>query len=262
MINLLFPPRCASCGELLDFVELMDDCALCHTCLPVWNEEKREPCGHCLCEVQDCACMTELLEVAKCDGFYKLVYYRHGRGKTVPNSVIFRIKNMRDRRTPRFLAAEIDTVLKKRIADGELTLDNACLAYIPRRRHVVMDTGTDQAKALAEALSKRLSIPVYDVVARKRGKQKEQKTLSPKERLRNARASFVLCDAERIKGKTVLLVDDIVTTGASMAACVQKLKRAGAAAVYCIAVASDDNNKSPMAPLIKNSDIFSQNHFS
>lgn len=258
LIDLLFPPRCAACGALLDFTSLENNRALCDTCLPLWFEEKQEPCGHCLCEVQNCTCVTEFLETAKCDGFYKLVYYRNRRGGAVQNNVIFRIKNKRDRRTPVFLATELEQVLRRKRESGELSLDNACLAYVPRRRSVVLETGTDQARALAEVLAQRLSAPVVDVVVRSRGKQREQKMLSPRDRLKNARASFVLRDAERIKDKTVLLVDDIVTTGASMAACVQKLKRAGAAEVYCVAVASDDINKSPMAPLIKNTDIFSK----
>ncbi len=201
--------------------------------------------------------MTELLEEAKCDGFFKLLYYCHGHGSVVQNKVIFRMKNKRDYRTPRFLASEIAFMLKKRVDDGGSILDNAVLCYVPRRRRVYLETGTDQAKELAKALSIRLQMPVCDVIVRKKGRQKEQKTLSPKERLKNARASFVLRDTERVYGKTVLLIDDIVTTGASMAACVRKLRRAGASAVYCVAIASDDTNKAPVAPLIKKSDLFS-----
>lgn len=223
--------------------------ALCKTCLAKWETEKSDACGYCMNAVSECTCMPKALETAGCMAFYKLTYYRHGTRSFVQNQLIFRIKNTRDRHAVSFLASELDTVIERAGVDALLDPEQTVLVYVPRRRSAYLESGTDQAKDLAVALSKKTNLPIVRALIRKKGNQKEQKTLSTGERLRNARASYEVCADAPIKGKTVLLVDDIVTTGASMAACVKKLKRAGACAVYCIAVASDDANQAPLGAL-------------
>ena len=133
-----------------------------------------------------------------------------------------------------------------------INFTNAVLAYVPRRKRAYLQYGTDQARELARALSGQSGIPLAACLTRKRGNQREQKKLTPQERIKNARASFAVQNAELLKGKTVLLIDDIVTTGASMSVCVKLLLRAGAAEIYCVAVASDEINRMPQtSPLIK-----------
>ena len=78
--------------------------------------------------------------------------------------------------------------------------------------------------------------------------------------MKNARSAFAVKNVQKLCGKTVLLVDDIVTTGASMAAGAHKLLRAGAEAVFCVSVSSDDTNKTPNAPLLKNSEKMQSTH--
>lgn len=250
--NLVFPPRCAGCNELLDFTDLHRGSALCSTCEPQWNAEKEEVCGHCFCKLTECSCMTEIQERTKSKGFYKLVYYRNGTRNCVPNRVIYQIKNKREARTPTFLARELYNGLRYHAKEDEISLDHAVLTFVPRRRSSYLKYGTDQAYELARALSLQSGIPLVKCLNRKKGRQREQKTLNPQERMKNARASFAIQNSEAIRGKTVFLIDDIVTTGASMAVCTRLLLRAGADAVYCVAVASDEINRMPqMAPLIK-----------
>ena len=61
--------------------------------------------------------------------------------------------------------------------------------------------------------------------------------------MKNAQASFFLENEEQICGKCVLLVDDLVTTGAGMSAATKLCRRAGATRVYAISVASDITNR-------------------
>lgn len=259
LLDLLFPPKCAACGKLLDFTKAGELCALCDGCLTRWNAAKEELCGHCLSPVSACICMTDTLSRVRCKGLFKLTYYKQGNRSAVQNRVVFRIKEVRDFRTPRFLAGELAAAL--RAHESEMDLPNAVIAYAPRRRQAYRLHGTDQARELAMALSRRLQIPVFHGIIRRRGRQKEQKALTPRERLRNARASFLIRDGALVSGKTVLLVDDIVTTGASMAACAQMLTCAGALAVYCLAVASDDVNQNPAVQTPKSShDNFPSGH--
>lgn len=260
LIDLVFPPRCANCEELLDFIGTKSTDALCKECLEKWEIEKADTCGYCMKEVRECTCMTEALEKSGCKAFYKLTYYRHGTRSFVQNKLIFRIKNTRDRHAASFLAAELSRVVADSGVDALLDPTQTVITYVPRRRATYLESGTDQAKALAVAMSKELKLPTVRALIRKSGDQKEQKTLSTRERMRNARASYDVRSDVDLKGKTVLLIDDIVTTGASMAVCVKKLKRAGACAVYCAAVASDDANQAPLGALPTKSDIFSAAH--
>lgn len=248
LTDLLFPPRCVACGVLLDFEGLADDSALCEDCQKLLLDEQRERCGFCQSEVTQCTCMTELQKKAGCKGFFKAVYYRHGTRIPVQNKLIFRIKDKRDARTARILAGMLQSVLEGQDESRVLSGADTVIVYVPRRRSIVLQTGVDQAKALAKALSHYTGIPAVSCIVRRRGKQMEQKTLTQRERLKNARSSFSVRHPERIAGRNVLLVDDIVTTGASMAVCAKALLAAGGNAVYCVAVASDDTNKNPDVP--------------
>ena len=246
--DLLFPPRCVACGVLLDFDGLTDDSALCEDCQKLLLNEQRERCGFCQQEVTQCSCMTDLQKKAGCKGFFKSVYYRHGTRIPVQNKLIYRIKDKRDVRTSRLLARMLQGVLEGQDEICALSKEDTVIVYVPRRRSVVLQTGVDQARSLARALARCTGIPVVSCIVRRRGKQAEQKTLTQGERLKNARASFFVRHSERITGKNVLLVDDIVTTGASMAVCAKALLKAGGAAVYCVAIAADDTNKNPDVP--------------
>lgn len=245
---LLFPPKCASCAKLLDFEKVGRYEALCRDCLSSFRDEQKEICLFCGQRVSDCTCVTELIQKAGCERLLKMVYYRHGRGDCVQNRMIFRIKNKRDLRTTRFFAKELAEEIRVCAKNGVFSLQDAVVTYIPRRRRAVLERGTDQAKALAVAIAKELDLQAAPCLVRSRAGQKEQKTLSPKERLRNARASFSVKHDALILNRTVLLVDDIVTTGASLAAATRKLLHAGAGCVICVAASSDDCNRAPLSP--------------
>ncbi len=247
LVALLFPPRCVGCDILLDEAEKRSDAALCPACKAEWDAAKQDTCGKCFSPISECRCMTELLEQSGCKAYVKLAYYQHGKSTPVANRVIYHIKNRRERRAPAFLARELARAIGEPSADTVIT-------YIPRRRGAVLETGTDQARALAEALAKELDLSVCRCLHRRRGRELEQKKLTPAERWRNARTSYEVDRKFDLAGREVLLIDDIVTTGASLAACAKKLMRAGVSSVLCVSVATDDVNREPAAvPLIKHS---------
>lgn len=244
-VSLLFPPKCASCGVLLRFegfgqAELP---ALCPKCRKLWDSEKLTTCGECGEPVSLCGCMTEELQKARCKGFYKLVYYLHGKNSAVQNRMLFRIKNSPARRCTDFLAQEMAERLRPLTADGVILPVRTVIVYIPRGHSAALQTGTDQAKRLASAFSELTGIPVSHAVARRWGKKKPQKKLDRNERRRNAKRSYRLRKNISLNGKDVILIDDIVTTGSSMAATAKLLRGAGAENIYCFAVASDDCNQ-------------------
>lgn len=243
--KLLFPPKCASCGVLLDWYETDSATALCPSCQKLWESEKTEDCGICGKRVTACSCVTAEMQKAKCAAFYKLTYYYSGRRNCVQNRVIYHIKNVRDNRTAAFLARELSPLLELQLAQAE-DLTQAVITFVPRGNSAKLEHGTDQAEALAKALSRCLGISCVKAIVRGTAKGNAQKALSASERRKNAKHAFALNRNASVNGKTVFLVDDIVTTGSSMASCARLLRRAGAKSVCCFAIASDDMNRERM----------------
>ena len=249
-VDLLFPPVCAGCGETLPFTGLpaSGDGMLCKACRELWNAAAREKCGICRREVSACECVPAELEKVGCKCFRKLVYYRPGERDEVQNRVIYRIKDRLDRNTVRHLAEELAGGIRAWIADPENTGDGRVfLVWLPRGRGAILEKGTDQAKELATALGKILGLPVCPMLIRRFGHSKPQKTLSPAARKKNAAKAYRCRPVPEAKGGCAILVDDIVTSGASMAAGVRLLKRAGVRHFLPVAVASDESNRTPPA---------------
>lgn len=113
-----------------------------------------------------------------------------------------------------------------------------CIVYVPMTRKAVRRRGYNQAELLAESLSERTQIPVLKDGLIKDKETAEQKTLSKKERAVNLAGCFKVGNRAAVKGKTVILVDDVLTTGATADAACKKLLQAGAKCVYFASVAS------------------------
>jgi ComF family protein len=94
--------------------------------------------------------------------------------------------------------------------------------------------GYDQASLLARVMSHETHIEQHSTLKRVRN-TRTQTRLNDEQRQQNVRNAFIL-RANGIEGKKVILVDDVLTTGATMNECARVLKEAGAAAVYsCVA---------------------------
>lgn len=97
----------------------------------------------------------------------------------------------------------------------------------------------NQAQRLARDLAARLGLPCRtDLIVRARATA-PQTRLDRRERRRNLHGAFALREERGLRGATVLLVDDVLTTGSTAEACARLLKRAGAARVIAVTAAQD-----------------------
>lgn len=119
------------------------------------------------------------------------------------------------------------------------------ILYVPMTAKAEAKRGYNQSKLLAESVSARTSTPVAYGVIVKSKETPAQKTLNRAERTDNLNSCFTVNDRKLLKGKSILLTDDVLTTGATADAMTKKLKTAGAAKVFFATVASVEYKQKP-----------------
>jgi ComF family protein len=123
--------------------------------------------------------------------------------------------------------------LKRYWGPGSIDL----LIPVPLHRDRLRERGFNQALLLAKELSRRTGIPCRKRILQKKNPTLPQVSLSGAEREKQVRGSFHLVGEEAVDGKTVLLVDDVYTTGATANECSKVLLNGGAARVDVITLA-------------------------
>ena len=127
----------------------------------------------------------------------------------------------------------LEAVVRARFNVGEIEL----LLPMPSTLRHRVDRGYNQCAYLAKALAKRLEKPYGSLVLWRKGHPQRQGGLDEEARRENVLGTFVVRKPSAVVGKTVLVVDDIMTTGSTLSECAAELKRAGAARVWCATVA-------------------------
>ena len=113
------------------------------------------------------------------------------------------------------------------------------VAPVPLHWRRRLARGFNQAALLARAVARRYAAPVSRALKRRR-RTSNQAGLSHAKRRANVSGAFVVRRPDRVRGRRVLLVDDVMTTGATASACAAALKRAGAAYVAVLTLARTD----------------------
>jgi len=108
---------------------------------------------------------------------------------------------------------------------------------VPLSREQRRRRGFNQSERLAVELARRLALPVCTLMLQRVRDTRPQVRLSASERARNVRGAFQAAGRDQVADQVVLLVDDVLTTGATLNECARVLKRAGAADVYGITMA-------------------------
>lgn len=227
-------PRCVGCRRALAAEEALRDHlgadVLCPACRADWEREKLAICPVCGCAALDCRCMPDALRAS---GAETLIHLGEYRAESAIGRLILHLKDVRSPRAADFAAAQLVPGIRRAVAP--LDAGDLRVVYLPRSRRARLAVGHDQAELLARALACRLGAVYLPVIARAKGTA-DQKTLSADARLANVSGAFRLRRGSDLRGTTVLLVDDIVTSGASMAQGTLLLRKAGAEAVICAAV--------------------------
>lgn len=235
--------KCGGCTGILLYEER--ESAFCESCLLQYRAAKVESCPKCFRSAMECTCMPKGLSAAGALCLRKLYFYRASGAHLPQNRIIYFLKHLPNRRMASFLAKDFLAAIEEELSVlGAEESERACVwVSIPRSRSSKNRYGFDQSELFCRALSRVSGIPFSNVIQRKFG-GKEQKRLDERARFRNIRRLFWIKkkDAEAVRGACVLLFDDIVTTGASMAACVKVLRDAGATSVICFCLAQNQKD--------------------
>ena len=123
-----------------------------------------------------------------------------------------------------------------REAFGEISFD--FMTGIPPSDKRVIERGFDPVGVLCKSLSKELSVPYKKYCIKKIRETKKQSSLDYEHRLRNMIGAFGLYDGTDLKGKRILLVDDVMTTGATLEEGAYVLKKGGGKEIYLVTFAT------------------------
>ena len=219
-VDTLFPFQCHGCGR-----EGRAICADCAAGLPR------------LAPSRFCAVCAEPGVVGRCgwcrsrpiavDGIRAPYVYE--RGSAIRKALI--AFKFRDQRA---MSAELAAHLAECMAYYELDAD--AIVPVPSHPRRMRERGFNQAALLAAELGKLTGLPVWETLLTRTSHAPSQLVVSGRaNRWANVSGSFVCAGA--VDGLSLLLVDDIVTTGATMSACAEALKAQGAREVWGLAVA-------------------------
>jgi len=231
-IGLLFPPRCVFCdGEILSrHGHLL---RLCTDCLARFGPVSWYGCRRCGGEVSQAIARPERClhcrgAPLRFDTVVALGSYHAGL-----HDAVLRMK----RPSQDSLSLAIGRLLAERRREALAGLEADLIVPIPMYWSRRLDRGKNSPEMLAACLRKSLEIPVDRRVLVRCRNTYPQAGLPPSQRFKNVRNAFRVSRPDRVKDACVLLVDDVLTTGATCSEAARMLKQAGAARVAVAVVA-------------------------
>lgn len=204
LISVLFPERCPYCNDAVKPCEIA--CADCREILPQHTFTKKIAGGK-----------TVLSAVPYKDSF---------------KSAILKIKFGKKKQYAYQLARLMSEKLMAEVQD----LNFDVITFVPLHPETLKERGFNQSELLAKYLGEILSIPCETLLKKTKLNKPQHKVLADK-RKKNVEGVFRPADKSLITGRKILLIDDIVTTGYTLAECVKILEKNGGEDILCMTFA-------------------------
>jgi ComF family protein len=218
-INLLYPPYCIGCGKEGNYI-----CGRCSRELAFISPPVCALCGRPL--LPDNRCPGCISAQSPIDGI---------RAPFLFDGLVRRAIHELKYHNLRALVPALAPFLKEYLVENPLPGD--VLVPVPIHPIRLRERGYNQSSLLAHELSRLSGLPAADnCLVRTSYIAPQAKAASAAERLRNISGAFT-CNSTSPRGKGIILIDDVSTSGATMNACAAALKSAGAAAVWGLALA-------------------------
>ncbi|WP_298398074.1 ComF family protein [Sphingobium sp.] len=220
VVDYALPPRCPGCGAIVG-----EDFAFCLSCwggMQFLSDPSCARCGlpfpHEMGEGAECgACMAD---PPPWDGARAVLAYGD-----VARTVALRLKYGRRIGMARLIARQ----MLRHVGDGE-----AVIVPVPLHRWRLWQRGFNQSALIADHLGRLTGWPVDKRVLQRVKRTAPLRGMNPAQRAKTVRGAFGLGEGHDLRGRRVLLIDDIHTSGATAAACAKLLKRGGAGQVHLL----------------------------
>lgn len=220
LLEFALPPRCGGCGAIVEEVDSF--CAECWTKVDFLGSGGCSVCGLPLEGTEIDSCARCLAKPPRLQRMRAATAYGD-----ISRSIAIRLKYGRKVALGRTMARYMAPLL------GELPA-NAVLVPVPLHRGRIWRRGFNQSAIVARELARRVGADI-DVTALQRVKATPPlKGMSMYQRRRAVAGAFRANPAAELRGRTVVLVDDVLTTGSTANACARVLKRAGAVRVELV----------------------------
>lgn len=206
LLELMYPTRCAFCHKL--------------------SQNKEKVCRNCLGKLPYTSGAGQKQKFPFISGCVSPFYYEEDVRKSL---LRYKFRGLTA------YAQIYGEFLAKCIDENQISCD--IITWIPLSRRRLRQRGYDQARLLAEATARVLGVDCVPLLRKRRDNPAQSGTGSPEKRRANVSGVYIPVNTTVFKGKSILLVDDIVTTGATLSEGARTLITAGAAEVYAAAVA-------------------------
>ena len=220
VLDYALPPRCAGCGEVIEEVGAF--CPECWGRMEWLGNDGCQRCGLPLAGTEAETCGRCLADPPKLDRMRAAVAYDE-----LPRSIALRLKYGRKVALARTMARYMAPL---RDGWGE----EAVLIPVPLHRWRLWGRGFNQSGLVVRELGKIWRLPAEQGALRRVKRTKPLKGLSHSQRRRTVSGAFRVEDRTILAGKTVLLIDDVLTSGSTAEACARALRRAGATRIELI----------------------------
>jgi competence protein ComFC len=228
LVELFYPSNCVGCGDAQ-----APGVFLCERCKKSVPRIAEPYCNVCCRPFEGLLC--GIFACPNCEdrppAFDCVVSKYHAKG--LLRDLIHRFKYGRQF----YLRGVIAEYLIEAMQDERIQgLPADCIIPVPLHPARLRERGFNQAEALAEVVFKRNGVPILRCIQRKRYTQ-TQTQFDRSERMLNLRNSFAMRKNSDVRGKHLVLLDDILTTGSTLHECALVLRAAGAETVRAITVA-------------------------
>ena len=201
----MYPPRCAFCRRFL-------------------TEKETGLCRFCRKKYEDRTIRRELKNISEC-----VAPFRY-EGEVRESILRYKFHGVTA------YGSAYAEFIAKAIDESGISCDS--MTWVPLSRRRLRKRGYDQAQILAEETAKILGLPCERLLMKRVNTRPQSGLDSAQARLKNAKGVYACIAPEKIRGRRILLIDDIVTTGATLSECALTLKNAGCAEVIAAAAAS------------------------
>lgn len=226
ILDALLPPLCPSCKTAVTRHQAL--CSACFADMEFLTASLCESCG-----VPFPLAMPEGTRCAQC--VEAAPSFTKARAVCAYNDVsrtlITRLKYADQTQLAPFLGNWMARHGAALIAQSDL------IAPVPLHRRRLFSRMFNQSLLIARAVAKETSLPLTPDLLIRRRHTEQQTGKSRLQRRANVKGAFVLNPKHEIRGQRILLVDDVMTTGATVEACARTLKKTGAAEVYVLTFA-------------------------